>query len=91
MPEREITHEQFREVRKWIDARFGKKVEKVSDSTFVVEGEPLMVFIPEHHVDTLDEFGDNPNSPILVCSEKHAKELEEAGIVSFSEVKEEAK
>lgn len=91
MPEREISHEQWRAVRKWIDGKSGEKVEKKADSIFMIEGEPFVVFLREHPVDIYDEFGDNPNNPVLVCSEKLAQELEEAGIVSFQEVKEESK
>lgn len=57
--------------------------------TFVVDKEPLVIASRRSHW--------NPNTDRyelgfrLICSEKHAKELEEAGIVSFQEVQETAK
>jgi hypothetical protein len=91
MPEREISDEQFRAISDWIyDVKGGSFVRRLQgdDGVWKVDEEPIVIHgkddpIYDEHGD-FDRFG--PSKKILFCSDKHAKELEEAGIVNFSEV-----
>ena len=82
-PEREISDEQLTKVESWIS---GKAV--LVEST--CGSRESRTWVDFENQEPLVIFKDNPprfstrKGNMLSCSEKHAKELEEAGIVNFS-------
>lgn len=75
-PEREVSEEQLGAIYKWVgEVKGGRTIRTyypgAQSGVFEVDGEPMVVFGPVKNT--------------LLCSDRHAKELEEAGIVSFSE------
>lgn len=68
---------QYHKILDWVDEKGGELVYRAKRQVFcrvyLVSGQALVVAGSLYH-------------PILFCSEKHAQELEKAGIVSFLEV-----
>lgn len=96
-PEIEVTDEQTNSIFQWklavkreYDVPFLLEREDNHVQVYKVDGEPF-VFYKRGAYRTGGAYIPAREKWTLFCSDKHAKELEEAGIVNFSEVKEEAK
>lgn len=93
MPEREVSKEQSRAIRNWIEnIRSGQRL---MYGVWNVDGEPIVISDNDmsfaRYRGSIVGVGSIVPKNILICSETHAKELEEAGIVSFQEVQKTAK
>lgn len=79
----------------WID--HGDPRNEKETWTYFVDGEPLIIIHRQHtkYVQPRSYGGEGvhygPPETVVYCSEKHARELEELGIVKFSETPEEIK
>lgn len=82
MPEREVSNEEFTRVEYWATTEKNGEYFNISSDAWIwqVEGEPLIV------VDLMvgSDEGDR-SALVLMCSEKHAKQLQEARIINFPE------
>ncbi|OGE29681.1 hypothetical protein A2867_01670 [Candidatus Daviesbacteria bacterium RIFCSPHIGHO2_01_FULL_40_11] len=83
MPEKDLTPEEYKAVEKWINQQpdrwwhgFGEGI--VNSGAFKIGSEPLVIH------------GVNDENVLLgvryriICSEKHAEALEQAGVIGFS-------
>lgn len=91
MPEKELTPEELHAVRNWIyDKQNGEMVRNIypgiENGVFQIKGEPIVIYgkdkteFPEFG--QIDDFSESTH--VLLCSDKQAEELTDAGLVDFS-------
>ena len=93
MPEKEVSINQLRRVKDWIyDSKAAEFVNTlypgVENGIWRVDGEPFVIYSRSTDIrDVRGEFeGFGPPKYYVFCSDKHAVQLTELGIVDFSAV-----